>query len=48
MNVQRIKSYDKLDQLSGFSLKMQDDRQELLSKIAELESQLDQLNEQEE
>ena len=48
MNVQRIKAYDKLDQLSGFSLKMQDDRQELLSKIAELESQLDQLNEQEE
>ena len=48
MNVQRIKAYDKLDQLSGFSLKMQDDRQELLSRIAELESQLDQLNEQEE
>ena len=48
MNAQRIKAYDKLDQLSGFSLKMQDDRQELLSKIAELESQLDQLNEQEE
>lgn len=48
MNVQRIKAYDKLDQLSGFSLKMQDDRQELLSKIVELESQLDQLNEQEE
>jgi len=48
MNVQRIKAYDKLNQLSGFSLKMQDDRQELLSKIAELESQLDQLNEQEE
>lgn len=47
MNAQRIKAYDKLDQLSGFSLKMQDDRQELLSKIAELESQLDQLNQQE-
>ena len=47
MNVQRIKAYDKLDQLSGFPLKMQDDRQELLSKIAELESQLDQLNQQE-
>jgi len=46
MNVQRIKAYDKLDQLSGFSLKMQDDRQELLSKIADLESQLDQLNQQ--
>ena len=43
MNVQRVKAYDKLDQLSGFNLDMQDEEQELLSKIAELEKKLDHL-----
>ena len=47
MNAQRIKAYDKLDQLSGFSLKMQDEEQELLSKIAELEKKLDHLRNEE-
>ena len=47
MNVQRIKSYDKLDQLSGFNLDMQDEEQELLSKIAELEKKLDHLRNEE-
>lgn len=47
MNVQRIKAYDKLDQLSGFNLDMQDEEQELLSKIAELEKKLDHLRNEE-
>ena len=47
MNAQRIKAYDKLDQLSGFNLDMQDEEQELLSKIAELEKKLDHLRNEE-
>lgn len=47
MNVQRIKAYDKLDQLSGFNLDMQDEEQELLSKIADLEKKLDRLRNEE-
>jgi len=47
MNVQRVKAYDKLDQLSGFNLDMQDEEQELLSKIADLEKKLDRLRNEE-
>ena len=47
MNAQRIKAYDKLDQLSGFNLDMQDEEQELLSKIVELEKKLDHLRNEE-
>lgn len=47
MNAQRTKAYDKLDQLSGFNLDMQDEEQELLSKIVELEKKLDHLRNEE-
>lgn len=43
MNQQRLKAYDKLSQVSGFVLNMQDERQELLTKISELQDRLNML-----
>ena len=46
MNKERLKKYEKLDTLSGIKLNMQTEKQDLLDKIAELEKQLDQLDDE--
>ena len=46
MNKERLKKYEKLDMLSGVKLNMQTEKQDLLDKIAELEKQLDQLDDE--
>ena len=46
MNKERLKKYEKLDMLSGVKLNMQTEKQDLLDKIAELEKQLEQLDDE--
>ena len=46
MNKERLKKYENLDTLSGVKLNMQTEKQDLLDKIAELEKQLDQLDDE--
>ena len=46
MNKERLKKYEKLDTLSGVKLNMQTEKQDLLDKMAELEKQLDQLDDE--